>query len=359
MLSHSEHRSPHDLHRRQLDRQLDGGSGPGAVSELAARRREDRQGWSWLRFRDAAGTCRRPENCQPQSPEGRYVRVVRISIGDVRLYFEAYGQARRIARDASAIERFPVLVGLHGGPGSDGGKLRFLLPHLADVAQVLVPDQRGHGLSDPGAPRTWNLAQWAADVKAFADALEVDRPVVLGESFGGFVAQEYAGTYPEQPAGLILVSCGSRFATPAESAGHVGGASGPAVGAVLAAAHDPDSDAEDWARVIEPLLAVQSDPLLDRLEQLRVQTMDVNRHFEPEGFAMDLRPRLANVRCPTLLIVGESDPLVPPALAHELIDALPAGIGRLAVIKNASHRVLTHDERDVWKLIRSFISDLQ
>lgn len=167
-----------------------------------------------------------------------------------------------------------------------------------------------------------------------------------------------AATYPDHPAGLILVSCGPRFAAPMESAAHVGGTSGAGVAAVLAAARDREAGADDWSSVIEPLLSVGADPVLGLVERLRIQTMDVNRHFEPEGFAMDLPPRLANVRCPTILIIGDTDPLVPPILAQQLIDALPAGVGRLAV-KDASHRVLTDRESDAWDLIRSFVSDLR
>jgi len=136
---------------------------------------------------------------------------VRLSVGDASLYFEVFGQERSIAPDAKSIDRRPTVVGLHGGPGVDGGKLRFLLPVLADIAQVVVPDQRGHGLSDYGSPDEWNLAQWATDVKGLADALGIERPIVLGESFGGFVAQQHASSYPGHPDAIVIVSSGPRF----------------------------------------------------------------------------------------------------------------------------------------------------
>ena len=55
-------------------------------------------------------------------------------------------------------------------------------------------------------PDHWNLAQWAADVRAFCDALEIEKPIVLGVSFGGMVAMKYAASYPDHPSRLILVS---------------------------------------------------------------------------------------------------------------------------------------------------------
>ena len=136
---------------------------------------------------------------------------MRVSVGDVRLFFEAFGQ--EWAFTGSTMERRPALIGLHGGPGLDGTNLRYQLAPLADVAQVVVPDQRGHGRSDRGTPETWNLATWAVDVKNLSDALGIEHPVVLGTFFGGFVAQQYAATYPEHPSGLILLSTGPRWAS--------------------------------------------------------------------------------------------------------------------------------------------------
>src|ERR1700691_5113626 len=104
---------------------------------------------------------------------------MRVSGGDVALYFEIFGQERSIPADGTSIDRHPTLIGLHGGPGLDGGKLRYLLPVLADIAPGVVPDQRRHGLSDPGSPDQWNLARWAADVKSFADPLGIEKPIVL------------------------------------------------------------------------------------------------------------------------------------------------------------------------------------
>jgi len=145
---------------------------------------------------------------------------VRVSVGDVQLFFEVFGQEWAFAGDA--VQRRPALIGLHGGPGLDGTKLRYQLAPLAEVAQVVVPDQRGHGRSDRGGPQTWNLGAWAADVRNLADALGIQQPIVLGVSFGGFVAQQYAATYPKHPAGLILISTGPRFAGMEETVGGSG-----------------------------------------------------------------------------------------------------------------------------------------
>ena len=52
----------------------------------------------------------------------------------------------------------------------------------------------------------WNLAQWGDDVKAFCDVLEIGKPIVLGNSFGGFVAMSYAARHPGHAGKLIISS---------------------------------------------------------------------------------------------------------------------------------------------------------
>jgi len=278
---------------------------------------------------------------------------MRVPVGDLSLFVEVFGPS---------LERRPALIGLHGGPGLDGSKLRYQLAPLADVAQVVVPDQRGHGRSDRSGPETWNLATWAADAKGLADALGIEHPVVLGVSFGGFVAQRYAAAYPGHPAGLILVSTSPRFAAREETLARFRDVGGEAAAEVFQRAWDSPSEetAEDWRRVLGPLMSVRKevDPMIERIRAERIVTMDVNLHFLPEGKAMDLHEGLAGVSCPTLVILGEHDPLVPTHLGREVVEAIPEGLARLAVIPEASHDVLADNPGESYRLIREFLTAL-
>jgi pimeloyl-ACP methyl ester carboxylesterase len=283
---------------------------------------------------------------------------MRVSVGDVRLFFEVYGQ--ELAFDGDAVARRPVLIGLHGGPGLDGTKLRHQLARLAEVAQVVVPDQRGHGRSDRGSPDTWNLATWAADVKNLADALGIEHPVVLGVSFGGFVAQAYAAAYPDHPAGLVVAGAGPRYGGLEEAIARFREAGGDEVAEVVRRDWEAPSEetAAEWERVVGPLISTRKNPLVARLEAARIRTMEVNLHFQPEGKRMDLRRRLGAVRCPTLVMAGEHDLLVPARLGQEIVDAIPGGRGRLEVIRDAGHDVLAENPGDAYRLVREFLADL-
>jgi proline-specific peptidase len=285
---------------------------------------------------------------------------VRVSVGDVRLYFEVFGQEWTLADDT--MQRRPTVIGLHGGPGLDGTRLRYQLAQLAELAQVVVPDQRGHGRSDRGTAETWNLATWAADVKNLCDALSIEHPVVLGNSFGGFVAQQFAATYPEHPAGLILLSTGPRWASLEEAVARFREAGGEEAAEVVRRAMESPSEqtAAEWRRVLGPLASLNPhpDPTIAQLEAERIETLDVNAHFAREGRVMDLRDRLGAVRCPTLVVLGEADLTVPTHLGREIVEAVPDGLARLELVPEAAHDVLIDQPAETYRLIREFLADL-
>lgn len=284
---------------------------------------------------------------------------MRVRVGDIRLFVEVFGEEWVFT--GSAFERRRVLIGLHGGPGLDGSKLRYQLAPLADVAQVVVPDQRGHGRSDRGNPETWNVAAWAADVKSLADALGIERPVVLGFSFGGGVALRYASTFPDHPAGLILVSASPYAPTSQEAIERFREVGGDEAAEVHRRDLEAPSEetAAEWARVCFPFLSRrrEPDPLLERLEAWRFenQSLDVNLHHR-EVKATDLLTSLGAVRCPTLVLIGEHDPLIPMRHAHELVEAIPDGLGRLQLIPGAAHDVFADSSEHAYSCIREFLT---
>src|SRR5712691_7761082 len=113
--------------------------------------------------------------------------------------------------DGPVMRERPVLLCLHGGPGFDHSMLKTSLAPLADVAQLVFLDHRGQGRSDESTPERWNLDTWIEDVVGFCEALGIERPVVLGQSFGGVVALGMAIRHPDLPAKLIVSSSIAKF----------------------------------------------------------------------------------------------------------------------------------------------------
>ncbi|MCA1652486.1 MAG: alpha/beta hydrolase [Acidobacteria bacterium] len=288
---------------------------------------------------------------------------MRVLIGEVRLFIEVFGQ--EWVFDGSTFQRRPVLIGLHGGPGLDGSKLRHQLAPLADVAQVVVPDQRGHGRSDRGSVETWNLPTWAADVKNLTDALDVEQPVVLGFSFGAGVAAQYASGFATHPRGLILVSTSARPPTSPEVIERFRELGGDEAAEI----HRRDIEAPgeetaaEWARLCFPLLSRRKDedPFLAGLEAWRFenQSLDVNLHHGSEAKETDLLSALRSVRSPTLILIGEHDPLIPTSHANELCDAIPEDLASLELVPDAAHDVFSDNPAYSYSRIREFLADLR
>src|SRR6266850_7864744 len=130
-----------------------------------------------------------------------------VTVNGAKLYFDVEGAG--LVPDGPRMREKPTLLMLHGGPGFDHTMYKPAFSQLTDIAQVIYLDQRGQGRSS-GEPDTWTLANWGDDVKGFCDALGIEKPIVYGGSFGGFVAQSYATRYPEHPGKLILTSTCAR-----------------------------------------------------------------------------------------------------------------------------------------------------
>lgn len=99
----------------------------------------------------------------------------------------------------------PPVVLLHG-LASNSRIWDWTAPLLARTARVVAIDQRGHGLSDK--PGEYSFDSVAGDVLAAVKALNLDRPVVVGHSWGGSVALAFATAQTEKAHGIVMVDGG-------------------------------------------------------------------------------------------------------------------------------------------------------
>ena len=118
-----------------------------------------------------------------------------ITLRGLRFHYREYGPP----------EARPLVL-LHG-VASNSRIWITTAPLLAQSFHVLALDQRGHGESDK-PDSGYDFASVVDDLVAFVDELGLERPVVAGHSWGGSVAVQYAATYPDLIAGLVLVDGG-------------------------------------------------------------------------------------------------------------------------------------------------------
>jgi rifampin ADP-ribosylating transferase len=88
--------------------------------------------------------------------------------------------------------------------GESKGSFDQLLPLVPPSLRTFAMDQRGHGQADKPAIG-YGLSDFASDVEAFMDAVQIESAILLGSSSGGYVAQQVAATSPRRVAGLVLV----------------------------------------------------------------------------------------------------------------------------------------------------------
>ena len=124
--------------------------------------------------------------------------------------FRGYNVWYRIVGDAEGAGRFPLLC-LHGGPGVPHDYLEPLEAMTTTERRVIFYDQLGCGNSDqPHDPSLWTVDLFIEEVDVIREALELNRVHLLGQSWGGMLAMEYAFT---QPAGLMSLILASSLAS--------------------------------------------------------------------------------------------------------------------------------------------------
>ena len=246
------------------------------------------------------------------------------------------------------------LVLLHGFTGSMGQWVA-ARPLLTDEHRVVVYDLRGHGRSDaPEDESSYSIQAYAEDLRALLDHLGVQHAHILGSSFGGMVALEFAFAYPERCATLILsdTSAGPRCTELSEA---------------IAQREDGIDQQLAFARVQgkDALVAheLANNPLLRddprAAERFHQRWANLSLHgFLGAGRARSQRPdhhhELAQLTMPVLVIAGDLDVLVPAAeyLAHHIPHA------SLRLINHARHPAVADQPQGFVAVVRAFLSGL-
>lgn len=283
---------------------------------------------------------------------------MRVHIGDgVRLYFDVEGA--QLVTDGPDMAERPTIVLLHGGPGADHTLFKPELSAAAGFAQVIYLDQRGSGRSVRGGPRQWTWERWADDALGFCDALEIERPVLVGTSSGGWVALLAAIRHPDRFAGLVLDSVmpGDTYER-LEMFERLGGPEARDVALRYWAGDTGDEMTDAWERICLPLYSRQPGGEAnghDRLRRVRWND-DVLEHFRTV-LAREFDPwrGLDRLSCRTMILAGEQDPVATASAARRFAHRLSHTDVRLHVLAEAGHGVFHEAPRQSMDLLRDFV----
>ncbi len=224
---------------------------------------------------------------------------------------------------------------------------------LEGAHRVLRCDFRGQLLSPGPVPRA--LSGQVEEVVGLLDALGIARVHAVGASFGAQVGLLLAALHPERVASLTAITATDRF-TPGmrEDAGRLraacrealgGGDRGRIFDAMVPTTFGPAYAAANASALAERRKQIGSlpDAWFAGLDGLLASLED-----------LDLRPHLARVECPTLVVAAELDQVFPLEHARALAAAVRGAM--LVVVEGSGHALVVEKPRELLVVIQSFLA---
>jgi proline-specific peptidase len=272
-----------------------------------------------------------------------------VAIRDVSLCVDVVGQG------------YPLLL-MHGGPSADHWSL-LPLRQLADQFKLIFYDHRCNGRSVGAPVSTMTWENLTADADALRQHFGFERWAVLGHSFGGFVALEYALRYPDRVSQLVLLDTGADSRWARENAPALLARRGDARKAELVRRwFTGDFTRGEYFRIFTRIgdAYFYSSP--------RWQTI---RHFMRGMWRVRIRPealifagrdllkewtvvdRLGEITIPTLVMAGRDDFVFPPEAQEELTASIPHA--RLKIIERAGHNSFWEQPTEALASVRDFL----
>jgi pimeloyl-ACP methyl ester carboxylesterase len=264
----------------------------------------------------------------------------RISVGELQLNYEIYGEGEPL-----------VLI-----PGFRTGLWLWFkqVAAFAEKFRTIIFDPRGIGQSDQsGEPLT--VKTIAGDLSGLLSALGIEQAHILGASFGGFVAQEFAIAYPQMTRSLILCCTsfgGTSHVLPSVStlqmlAAIEGLNTEERTRQNLLMAFSPKFIAERPEEIEEVITLRLSNPVTDQAHFAQLQAAAI----------FDAASRVSEIKAPTLVITGDEDTIVPPGNSQNLTARIPHA--RLKVIAGGSHMFFIEQPENFNQAVIEFISQVR
>lgn len=239
----------------------------------------------------------------------------------------------------------PVIL-LHGLAGH-AGEWDALARLLGPGRRVVTVDQRGHGAAERH-PQDVSRAAYVSDAIAVADQLDLERPVLIGQSLGGHTAMLTAAAHPERVRALVLVEAAPGRAdpnTPAKIGNWLDSWPKPFASHEAAVRFLGGGRlGEGWAAGLEERDGGRW-PRFDRDVMVGSITENARRSFWDEWSA---------VTCPTLVVLAQ-DGFIPPQEVDGMLRRRPATVG--VSVPGAGHDVHLEQPEILCDLISGFLDE--
>jgi pimeloyl-ACP methyl ester carboxylesterase len=224
----------------------------------------------------------------------------------------------------------PAVICIHGS-GADSVVWSYQLSRLSKYFKIIIPDLPAHGKSEGSPLKTAEeYARWLA---GFSKSLSLDSFFLMGHSFGGAIAQEFAHYYAEKLKGLILIGTGPNFR----------------FSKIYKELHEQGIDFSQKDDIKSYLLSKEiPDSFMKGYEALKGMSNTVLHEDLVAAGKFDSTPWVSSVIVPSLVLWGEHDSITPKDLPIKLASLLP--VSEFKIINNSGHVVMI-DARDEFNSI--------
>lgn len=262
-------------------------------------------------------------------------------VGDTHLFLQTKG------------EGIPIVL-FHGGLGLDHTYLPPYFDALADHYQVTYYDHRGNGRSEkPADYSTLDFDVFTSDADAVRQHLGHDKVIVIGHSYGGFIAQKYACKYPDSLLGLVLIDTVPAFDYHPAPSGNE-----EQMAAFGEAFTRPMADDDDWRKTWTTLVQMY----FHNYDAAVGDVLDANTHYVAAAWnqasallaTFNTLEDLPNITVPTLVACGEHDFITPPEHGAKRIASLIPN-AQLEIFTNSGHYPFIEDQQSFFTILRTWL----
>ena len=285
---------------------------------------------------------------------------MRAKVRNTEIYFDVDGMA--LVPDGDQMVNRPVLFLLHGGPGADHSYLKPRMQSLRDSAQLVYLDHRGSGRSARCDPESYTLGNNADDVDALRDYLGLETISVFGTSYGGFVAQQYALSYPDRIDRLILCATAPSHRLLQDTQSIVRERGTPDQIRVCQRLWEgnfaTEEELHEYFVVMGPIYSQNFDA--EKFEigwQRGIWNVEqINRWFRGERRTFDFTDRLRNIKASTLVMAGANDWICTVQQSRILAAEIPRA--HLKIFARSGHSIALDEPEEFLAAIRGFITGM-
>lgn len=266
-----------------------------------------------------------------------------IEMPNKMVYVDGYAVRYLDINESNNSEGKETLLLLHG-IGASAERWLHVVPLLKNYFRIIIPDIVGFGYSDKPTVE-YSINFFVNFVSKFLILTSVKKTHIMGSSFGGLVAAEFALKFESVVNKLILVSPAGSMKTSTKTLDEY----------ILAALYPTNENARRafYDMAYDPQ-TVTEDTIKDFVNRMKLpnakyafmSTLLGIRNIE------NLADRLEGIVSPTLLVWGEEDRMIPPSFADEYRN-IPNS--KLTVIPNSGHTPFTETPRSFTNIVLDFM----